>query len=65
MDVLDTFPEIQVGVTYKIDGKPIDYFPSNQTVLAAVEVRFLLKFTIQYVLFKLEYVKLHVFVHDK
>jgi adenylosuccinate synthase len=40
LDVLDTFPEILVGVAYKTGGKLIDYFPSNQSELGTVEVRF-------------------------
>jgi adenylosuccinate synthase len=54
LDVLDTFPEIQVGVTYKLEGKPIDYFPSNQTVLAAVEVSHLVKLRLYFIIFELK-----------
>ncbi|XP_042705550.1 adenylosuccinate synthetase isozyme 2-like isoform X2 [Chrysemys picta bellii] len=27
LDILDTFPEIKVGVEYRLEGKPIAYFP--------------------------------------
>ncbi|KAF4532080.1 hypothetical protein B566_EDAN006174 [Ephemera danica] len=37
LDVLDTFPEILIGVAYKYGGKLIDYFPSNQTELGSVQ----------------------------
>lgn len=39
LDILDTVPEIKVGVAYKLNGKKIDYFPSSASDLAAVEVR--------------------------
>lgn len=38
LDILDTFPEIKLGVGYKLNGKKIDYFPSTACDLAAVEV---------------------------
>ncbi|XP_017782103.1 PREDICTED: adenylosuccinate synthetase [Nicrophorus vespilloides] len=38
LDILDTLPEIKLAVGYIIDGKKIDYFPSNIKDLAKVEV---------------------------
>ncbi|XP_017885737.1 adenylosuccinate synthetase isoform X1 [Ceratina calcarata] len=38
LDILDTLPKIQVGVGYRLNGKEIDYFPSNTSDLAKVEV---------------------------
>lgn len=38
LDILDTFEEIKLGVTYKINGKPLSYFPSDASELANVEV---------------------------
>ena len=29
LDILDTQPEIKIGVAYKVNGKVIDYFPSQ------------------------------------
>jgi adenylosuccinate synthase len=29
LDVLDNFEEIQIGVSYKINGQKIDYMPST------------------------------------
>ena len=29
LDVLDKLPEIKIGVKYKLNGKEIDYMPSN------------------------------------
>ncbi|CAH2251066.1 adenylosuccinate synthetase isozyme 2 [Pelobates cultripes] len=40
LDILDVFPEIKVGVSYKVDGKTIPYFPANQEVLNRVEVEY-------------------------
>lgn len=42
LDILDTLPEIKLAVGYKLNGKNIDYFPSTASVLAAVEVSFVL-----------------------
>lgn len=41
LDILDTFPEIKLGIGYKLQGKSIDYFPSTACDLAAVEVEYL------------------------
>uniref|UniRef100_A0A674J8V7 Adenylosuccinate synthetase n=1 Tax=Terrapene triunguis TaxID=2587831 RepID=A0A674J8V7_9SAUR len=38
LDILDTFPEIKVGVEYQLEGKPIAYFPANQELLNKVSV---------------------------
>ncbi|XP_051945915.1 adenylosuccinate synthetase isozyme 2 [Xyrauchen texanus] len=40
LDILDVFPEIKVGVAYKVDGETIPYFPANQEVLQTVEVQY-------------------------
>ncbi|KAJ3113097.1 hypothetical protein HK098_007830 [Nowakowskiella sp. JEL0407] len=40
LDVLDQLEEIKIGVEYLIDGKKIDSFPSDLTVLSKVEVRY-------------------------
>jgi adenylosuccinate synthase len=34
LDILDIFQQIKICTAYKLDGKTIDYFPSNITVLA-------------------------------
>ncbi|CAH2003625.1 unnamed protein product [Acanthoscelides obtectus] len=41
LDILDTLPEIKLAVGYSLRGKKIDYFPSNVSDLAAVEVEYL------------------------
>jgi adenylosuccinate synthase len=33
LDVLDTLPELKICVAYKLDGRTIDYFPSNAAAL--------------------------------
>ncbi|XP_062980388.1 adenylosuccinate synthetase isozyme 2 isoform X2 [Elgaria multicarinata webbii] len=40
LDILDVFPEIKVGVAYKINDKIIPHFPANQEVLNKVEVQY-------------------------
>ncbi|KAJ7409835.1 Adenylosuccinate synthetase isozyme 2 [Willisornis vidua] len=40
LDILDVFPEIKVGVAYKLDGEIIPHFPANQEVLNKVEVQY-------------------------
>jgi adenylosuccinate synthase len=40
LDVLDTFKEIKIGVTYKISGKEVCGFPSSLEKLADVEVEY-------------------------
>jgi len=41
LDILDTLPEIKLGVGYKLKGKKIDYFPANASDLAEVEVEYI------------------------
>ncbi|XP_044263999.1 adenylosuccinate synthetase [Tribolium madens] len=41
LDILDTLPEIKLGVGYKLKGKKIDYFPSSAAELAEVEVEYM------------------------
>ncbi|KAJ7073273.1 AMPSase 1 [Mycena belliarum] len=40
LDILDGLPEIQVGLSYKVDGKPLAGFPADLGVLGAVEVEY-------------------------
>uniref|UniRef100_A0A8C6YQC0 Adenylosuccinate synthetase n=1 Tax=Nothoprocta perdicaria TaxID=30464 RepID=A0A8C6YQC0_NOTPE len=40
LDILDVFPEIKVGVAYKLDGEIIPHFPANHEVLNKVEVQY-------------------------
>ncbi|NXE22309.1 PURA2 synthetase, partial [Ardeotis kori] len=40
LDILDVFPEIKIGVAYKLDGEIIPHFPANQEVLNKVEVQY-------------------------
>lgn len=40
LDILDVFPEIKIGVGYKVNNEPIPYFPANQEVLHKVEVQY-------------------------
>lgn len=40
LDILDVFPDIKVGVSYKINGKTVPFFPANQEVLNKVEVEY-------------------------
>ncbi|PZC77826.1 hypothetical protein B5X24_HaOG202937 [Helicoverpa armigera] len=40
MDILDTLPEIKVGIAYKLNGKKIEYFPSSMAELSSVEVEY-------------------------
>ncbi|NXF22458.1 PURA2 synthetase, partial [Rhodinocichla rosea] len=40
LDILDVFPEIKVGVAYKLDGELIPHFPANHEVLNKVEVQY-------------------------
>uniref|UniRef100_W5NE90 Adenylosuccinate synthetase n=1 Tax=Lepisosteus oculatus TaxID=7918 RepID=W5NE90_LEPOC len=40
LDILDVFPEIKVGVAYKVDNELIPHFPANQEVLQKVEVQY-------------------------
>lgn len=38
LDILDTLSEIKICVGYSLNGEEIDYFPSNASDLAKVEV---------------------------
>lgn len=38
LDILDTLPEIKIGVGYSLRGEKIDYFPSSSSDLSAVKV---------------------------
>uniref|UniRef100_A0AAQ5WZY9 Adenylosuccinate synthetase n=1 Tax=Amphiprion ocellaris TaxID=80972 RepID=A0AAQ5WZY9_AMPOC len=40
LDILDTLPEIKVGVAYKVDGQPLPSFPANMDVLMRVTVEY-------------------------
>ncbi|TWW74978.1 Adenylosuccinate synthetase isozyme 2 [Takifugu flavidus] len=40
LDILDTLPEIKVGVAYKVNGKPLPSFPANMDVLTRVTVEY-------------------------
>ncbi|XP_078239220.1 adenylosuccinate synthetase isozyme 2 isoform X4 [Pogona vitticeps] len=40
LDILDVFPEIKVGIAYKIDDEIIPHFPANQEVLNKVQVQY-------------------------
>uniref|UniRef100_A0A8C9FML0 Adenylosuccinate synthetase n=1 Tax=Pavo cristatus TaxID=9049 RepID=A0A8C9FML0_PAVCR len=40
LDILDVFPEIKVGVAYKLEGEVIPHFPANHEVLSKVEVKY-------------------------
>lgn len=41
LDILDQFPEVKLAIGYTLNGKPIDYFPSNASDLEKVEVEYL------------------------
>ncbi|CAB3363310.1 Hypothetical predicted protein [Cloeon dipterum] len=38
LDVLDSFPEIKIGVSYSLNGQKIKHFPSGQAELGSVTV---------------------------
>lgn len=38
LDILDTFPTIKVAVAYKLDGKPLESFPADLSILERCEV---------------------------
>ncbi|QID87574.1 Adenylosuccinate synthase [Saccharomyces pastorianus] len=40
LDVLDTFKEIPVGISYSIQGKKLDLFPEDLNILGKVEVEY-------------------------
>lgn len=41
LDILDTFEEVKIGVAYKLDGKVLENFPAEQSVLSCVEVDYI------------------------
>lgn len=41
LDILDTLPEIKLGVRYSLRGEKIDYFPSSISDLYLVEVEYI------------------------
>ncbi|XP_044744795.1 adenylosuccinate synthetase [Coccinella septempunctata] len=41
LDILDQFPEVKLAVGYTLNGKSIDYFPSNASDLEKVQVEYL------------------------
>ena len=40
LDVLDSMDEVKIGVSYKLNGKKLDSFPADLTVLGQVEVEY-------------------------
>uniref|UniRef100_A0A4W5RE53 Adenylosuccinate synthetase n=1 Tax=Hucho hucho TaxID=62062 RepID=A0A4W5RE53_9TELE len=40
LDILDTLPEIKVGVAYSVDDEPLPSFPANMDVLTRVSVKY-------------------------
>ncbi|QLL32519.1 hypothetical protein HG536_0D00410 [Torulaspora globosa] len=40
LDVLDTFEEIPVGISYSLNGKKLDLFPEDLTTLGKVDVEY-------------------------
>ncbi|XP_038602558.1 adenylosuccinate synthetase isozyme 1 [Tachyglossus aculeatus] len=40
LDILDALDEIKIGVSYKLNGRRIPYFPANQEILQKVEVEY-------------------------
>ncbi|CAB3363305.1 Hypothetical predicted protein [Cloeon dipterum] len=40
LDVLDSFPEIKIGVSYSLNGQKIKHFPSGQAELGSVTVEY-------------------------
>ncbi|XP_065200438.1 adenylosuccinate synthetase [Planococcus citri] len=41
LDILDGLEEIKLGVSYRLDGKPLKHFPSDASKLAQVEVDYI------------------------
>lgn len=41
LDILDSLAEIKLGISYKINGKELDHFPSSSEELSQVEVSLL------------------------
>jgi Adenylosuccinate synthase len=40
LDVLDSFPELQVAMEYSVDGKPLESFPADLSILGRVSVSY-------------------------
>ncbi|KAL0994075.1 hypothetical protein UPYG_G00117470 [Umbra pygmaea] len=40
LDILDTLPEIKVGIEYSVDDEPLSSFPANMDVLTRVLVKY-------------------------
>ncbi|XP_063059789.1 adenylosuccinate synthase, like [Engraulis encrasicolus] len=40
LDILDTLPEIKIGIAYTVDGKALPSFPANMDTLTRVSVRY-------------------------
>lgn len=38
LDILDVFPEIKVGVAYKLDGEVIPHFPGKATCSTILDI---------------------------
>ncbi|XP_014786575.1 adenylosuccinate synthetase [Octopus bimaculoides] len=41
LDILDVLKEVKIGITYKLDGKPIESIPASDEDLKRVEVEYL------------------------
>ncbi|KAF5275192.1 hypothetical protein FQR65_LT04224 [Abscondita terminalis] len=41
LDILDTLPEIKIGIGYSLRGEKIDYFPSSVSDLSLVKVEYI------------------------
>ncbi|KAI9773857.1 MAG: hypothetical protein M1840_006083 [Geoglossum simile] len=40
LDILDNFPELQVATEYIVDGKPLESFPADLSVLKQIKVKY-------------------------
>jgi adenylosuccinate synthase len=40
LDVLDSFPELQVATEYSVDGEPLESFPADLSILGQVNVSY-------------------------
>ena len=40
IDIMDSFPEIQVATAYQLDGQVLDSFPADLQTLARAEVQY-------------------------
>jgi adenylosuccinate synthase len=41
LDVLDQLDTIKIGVNYMLDGKPVESFPADLSVLERIEVEYI------------------------